>query len=389
MGQIFTDLFEKKFIRALIVILVQVMLITSSLGASSSSDVLAVARPITQKAQFSSAVIVSLKCSETMGGKRLHQITQVFNIFLPVVERAAPPDEDNQIAIDRVNHYRTLAGVPLLHVNQDIIIAAQNHADYYLLNYADPAAWEYGVHGEVEDKPGFTGQWPRDRMEAADYPYFGSAEVMHFLGDPVASVDDWFSSVYHRVILLEPILTCGGYGKGKNNQTAVDVLDLGIGGNEESLSSTTIPYPLAYPADRQEDVPVAWNGNESPDPLPPGATRPVGYPFTLQGVMGNLVVDWAEMRDSQGQVVAVHPDPSLCHEFNCYAMIPVQPLSARTSYTVMAQGSVGGVAFELSWTFSTGDNTLDAGLDELAGEWVGPSMPSPAITQNAASISSD
>ncbi|MFU8772291.1 MAG: hypothetical protein ACNA8H_07710, partial [Anaerolineales bacterium] len=86
-------------------------------------------------------------------------------------------------------------------------------------------------------------------------------------------------------------------------------------------------------------------------PLPPGAARPVGYPFTLQGVGGNLVVDWAEMRTAEGQVIGVHPNPPLCPQFNCYALIPLQPLSPWSTYTVTAQGSVGGVAFIQSWTF--------------------------------------
>jgi len=32
----------------------------------------------------------------------------------------------------------------------------------------------------------------------------GGSEVMHGWGDPVASVDGWMASIYHRVISLDP-----------------------------------------------------------------------------------------------------------------------------------------------------------------------------------------
>lgn len=368
MRPFFTSLFVRKFARLFLMIFVQLGFVVSILGATNILHVQALDRVLDQSELSVSLATISDGCPTNMKGKFLQRVSQVFTVYLPVVERTISPKDDGQVAIDRVNYYRSLAGVSPVQQNDAIIDAAQNHANYYLNNFADPTAWEFGFHSEVGGKPGFTGQWPKDRMEAADYPWYGSAEVMHFLGDPAASVDEWIASVYHRVILLEPTITCGGYGSGKNDQTAVDVLNLGIGDKGESLLVTTTPYPLAFPGDGQQGVPVAWNGNESPDPLPPYATRPAGFPFTLQGVMGKLVVDWAEMRNSEGQVIPVHPNPSLCSEFNCYALIPIQPLSTWSSYTVSAQGSVAGVAFNISWTFMTGDGTLTGSFFGLTSE---------------------
>ena len=103
-------------------------------------------------------------------------------------------------------------------------------------------------------------------------------------------------------------------------------------------------------------MPTSWDGGESPDPLPPGAPRPAGYPFTLQGVNGTLQVTAAQMRDGNNVVVAVHPNPADCSTFNCYALIAVSPLQPNMTYTVQASGNVSGTPFNQAWTFTTGVN---------------------------------
>jgi hypothetical protein len=203
----------------------------------------------------------------------------------------------------------------------------------------------------VAGKPGYTGQWPHERMQAAGYPSYGAGEVMHFLGDPIGSVDDWMAAIYHRTIVLDPDQHDTGYGSGVD--PAVDVMDFGTGPIDAGLWGPAVPYPLAYPADGQTGVPRSWDANESPDPLPPGASTPVGYPFTLQGVYGGLAVTWVEMRDGNNAVVAVHPNPSDCSTFNCYAVIPVSPLQPNMAYTVHIVGTVGGGAFDRTWHFTT------------------------------------
>jgi len=287
-----------------------------------------------------------------------------YMVFLPTVYYAGPettfPEPARQAA-DRLNGYRALVEAVPVRLHAAIITAAQNHANYYLLNHNDPGAWTYGYHGEVEGKPGYTGKWPLDRMQAAGYPSYGGSEVMHFLGDPAQSVDDWIGSVFHRVIALDPDQHDTGYGHGA--EPAVDVMDFGTGPLDAGLWGPALPYPQAYPTDGQTDIPRSWEANEIPDPLPPGASRPVGYPFTLQGIHGTLVGTWAEMRDGNNNVVAIHPNPSDCSTFNCYAVIAVSPLQPNTTYTVHVVGTVGGVSFDRTWHFTTG-----AELGEAAGD---------------------
>jgi len=296
-------------------------------------------------------------------------------VYLPVIQRADPggpfPLAARQ-ALSQTNVYRARSGVLPLQLHSAIVAAAQNHATYHMLNYADPSAWANGPHGEVAGKPGFTGTWPSDRVAVAGFPWGGGSEIMHFIGDPIASVDGWMATIYHRVIMLDPGAHYTGYGNGRDASTAVDVMDFG-GGPTDAGTWSSVLYPLAYPADGQSNVPTSWSGGESPDPLPPGAPRPVGYPFTLQGVGGALQVGSATLRNGNGQTVATHPNPPDCPAFNCFALIAVQPLQPNTTYTVQAQGSVGGVTFNRTWTFTTGSTTgLSRTLDEDSPERIGP-----------------
>jgi hypothetical protein len=264
-------------------------------------------------------------------------------------------------AQDRLNLYREQAGLPDVDLYPALNLSAQNHANYVMLNYDDPSAQPDGAHSEAAGKPGYTGHWPSDRIKVTGYPWVGGAEVMHGLADAAASVDSWMATIYHRVILLDPNARYIGYGQGAHTfikpdgqqvNIAVDVLDLGAGPDG---GPTGPPHPIGYPADKQTQVPLAWDGGESPDPLPPGAPRPVGYPFTLQGAGGVLTVTRGEMRDSAGQVVPAYPNPPECiSTFGCYALIPVKPLQPNTTYTVHAQGTVGQVPFDGTWQFTTG-----------------------------------
>lgn len=257
-------------------------------------------------------------------------------------------------AVARANEYREKIGMSPLAAHPALVTAAQNHANYRLQNYADQSAWEFGAHGEVEGKPGFTGKWPSDRIKAAGFPWSGGAEVMHGLGDPTGSVDGWISTVYHRFSILDPYHDYIGYGYHSGAPVSVDVMDFGTGPTPNGRWISAVPHPLAYPADGQTDVPTQWDGGEVPSPLPPGVQGPVGYPFTLQAVGGKMTISQAELRTAAGAVVATHPNPADCAAGRCLALMAVNPLAPNTTYVVSATGDVEGVPFQREWRFTTG-----------------------------------
>ena len=256
-----------------------------------------------------------------------------------------PPE---QLALARVNAYRALAGVQLLTLDRALVTAAQRHADYDLLNAPDVSAWVFGPHGEVEGKPGFSGTWPGDRAVAAGYAGSAGWEVISHFDNPERAVDGLMATVFHRVNILTATHAHLGYGHGQNRSEAVDVLDFGRGASEP----TGPPGVALYPGPGQRDMPL-YGAGETPSPLPPGASYPIGYPITLQPIAGaTLAVSAAELRDGSGALVPLHPSPPDCAT-SCYALLPIAGLGAGTTYTVHVAGALDGVEFDISWSFTT------------------------------------
>lgn len=280
---------------------------------------------------------------------------QTTTLYLPLI---MTPKSAAQLASERVNYYRQLAGAPAVQLHTALTVAAQHHAQYDLLNHGDPSAWAAGPHGEVVGKPGFTGESSGARALAAGYPWAAGWEVMNYLDDPTRSVDDLMNSVYHRVGILTWTHQYLGYGHGQSAIEAVDVIDFGRG----PLDPMSAIGVLAFPPDGMSNVPI-YGASETPDPLPPSGRYPIGFPMTLQPVFGsNLTVDLAELRDSGGALVSVYPNPPGCAN-SCYALIPISPLRYSTTYTLHARGQVDDIAFDNTWSFTTTDCTyrLDDG----------------------------
>jgi uncharacterized protein YkwD len=280
--------------------------------------------------------------------------------FLPVVGKPllptpTPTASPGQQAINRANLYRDYVGGVPLQLSPSLAAASQNHAQYYLDNATDSSAMLNGAHGEVTGKPDFTGVWPWDRDAAAGYPAgSGIGEDMHFLGNPVAAIDSWMFTVYHRVLLLTPDYYYAGYGLRQSASQNVDVMDLATGPLPSGMVASGFVGFQVYPANAQTGVPTFWTGGEGPSPLPPGAPLPVGLPITIQGVGGALAVSLAELRDGSGSLVPTYPNPPDCASFGCYALIPIAPLAPNTTYSVHVVGLVGLTAADQTSHFTTG-----------------------------------
>lgn len=300
--------------------------------------------------------LIVLLCSLPQIASHAHQATagEMHTIVLPLILKHAelrsilPPAPPEQLALDRINVYRVLAGVPPVDLHPALLAAAQHHADYDLMNYGNQAAWLYGPHGEVSGMSGFSGQMPGDRASAANYPWAAGWEVMDYFDDPLRTVDGLMATVFHRVNILTPTHAYAGYGHGRNSVEMVDVIDFGVG----STNLAGAPDVVVFPANNQLDVPL-YGAGETPSPLPPSASYPVGYPITLQPVFGAaLTVTHAELHDGNGVSIAIYPDPPECGT-GCYALIPTTGLKPATPYTVHVAGSVDGTPFEKTWSFTT------------------------------------
>lgn len=277
--------------------------------------------------------------------------TDANRIYLPMAtDRATSASQFPvvQAALDRINHYRSLAGVRSVQAHPALSAAAQNHAAYTILNDGDPSAWVNGPHGEVAGKPGFTGSMPGDRAIATHYPWAAGWEIMAYYDDPLRSADGLAATVFHRLIILGWTHGYVGYGHAHSITAAADVFDFGQG----SATPTGPPGVAVLPGAGQRNTPLYGEG-ETPSPLPPGGSYPIGYPITLQPLYAtSLTVAQAELRAGGGALVDLYPNPASCSS-SCYALIPRAGLRPATTYTVHVRGAVDAAPFDIIWSFTT------------------------------------
>ena len=170
---------------------------------------------------------------------------------------------------------------------------------------------------------------------------------------PEGAVDGWMNSVYHRLPFTSP-----------------EVIETGFGQEDRYASMTFVtPYPytadaaVLYPVDGQQDVPVRFNSDEEvPDPAPdqgyvgPPITVTVGA-TTTPGTDQNpfvLVLRSAALTGPDGDVELIElvpdDDASL---FNAVALIPVEPLTGDSDYSVEVKVTWAGNEETLTGTFHT------------------------------------
>lgn len=352
-----------------------------------------------------------------IAGKQTAASGYEINLDTMTAPNAYAPSSAQIQAIDRINYYRTIVGLPLARGVQAIHMAAQAHAEFYALNRDDPRLAGLGFHTEHADLPGFTGQGPSAR--AAYFGYTGGVgEDGHFLGDPILSIDGWMATVYHRNLLMCYGCVDAGYGLVNEGNNKVDALNMGAWITQRPGERTL----FTYPAGNQLNVLRSWNGAENPDPLP-GHSRPVGYPLSLyivqplasitaaspsesdlsedavnsslgirdaktqQPSSPSWAVTIAELKKSTGEpvpVIMLDQDTDIPQYLgpDVVFLIPEQPLSENTTYAAHIAGvDSRGQAFDHRWAFSTGA-TLAAPDLSTSQFWATPVLPGPGDTIN-------
>ncbi len=261
-------------------------------------------------------------------------------------------------AVQRVNCYRQLAGLPEAPLHPLLDLAAQSHADY-------AAANDEFSHGEANSAHElYTGDTARDRIVAAGYPYDSAVETVSEVmarqasADPTRAVDKWMESVYHRVPLLVP----GVVGLGAGSAGPFDVVDI-VTPWEHEDGGPAVAYGR-YPVPDQQDVAVAWDSDwEFPDPAPDAGL--IGVPVTLTLLYGTLSgagnpysvvvdADQTTLRTTEGAVPFTLLDPSNDALLQrSISLVPTAPYEAGTTYTALFVFAVDGTPREQQWSFTT------------------------------------
>ena len=266
-------------------------------------------------------------------------------------------DTMEQPVLERVNYYRTLAGLTPVAAEPRLLHVAQSHSGY--LDSINQIS-----HYETDKtNPYFTGHSPFDRIDAVKYDYAHAGEVIarQPSSHAPAAVDALMTAIYHRFIILSSDVTQAGPGAVLKAHQGIEELSVTVDFGTETPPPLPDPSDLTlYPIDGHRGVPLDFDPQEEfPSPMP-GHTL-VAYPVSVQvDSRHTLVVDTFE-------IYAVTPDGRgprqdaklLAHSVDeetpdhAAALIALAPFTPSTTYEVVFSGSVNGVNVSKTWHFTT------------------------------------
>lgn len=268
-------------------------------------------------------------------------------------------------ALQRINCYRNLAGLPPADLASDLDVAADSHAAYM------DETGEYSFMEVDTQAHNYTGYDMLDRLDAADYQADLAEENPREMLAAVANgndanaahaIDNWMNTVYHRQPLMVPMLHEVGVGVRGSYVDLVTVAPWDTAVNDGPGGRWVVPFPVAG----QTGVPTSFRSDaESPDPV--AGVDEVGSPIsvTFQDEVWNddgnhfdihLNADGCSLRPLDGDPVAVkllEPDND-SHLNDTVVMVPMSPLDANQTYLVEFSVMVGSLNWERNWSFTTG-----------------------------------
>lgn len=218
---------------------------------------------------------------------------------------------------------RALGGdAPDLHLLPALSRGCEGHCAYL---EAHEELWSEWPEVHEED--------PLDERSSPGGSWAGAHGVIAFTGDAEAAVEQWMGTFFHRLPLLDPGLRAVGLASSER----ITVLD---------CTSVVLPSPrsVLWPEDGATEVPLRFVP-ELPNPVPGEDQAEFGYPITLQ-VSGSVLADGPTRLlllagEEEIPCWVITPTAPLFEELapaGAFALIPKQPLSPRTRYTVVVEG---------------------------------------------------
>ncbi len=279
----------------------------------------------------------TVTCRVQLDDGAIAQHSWSFSVSANAIPTLPTPNANQRVLFEGANRFRRLMGLPDFVLNMALCAAAQAHSQYAVQNPGE-------AHGETEGKPGFRGKSPTDRVRAMGYSG-GAGEDMAW-GNPKESITQLIGAPYHRLPFMEP----GSPNFGGGSSEGVTTLNFhGQGGKGIVI----------YPIPEQTNVPLAFNGGETPNPLRMHpASGHTGYVITLAafGMEGKLRFVRASLSDSSGGSVPfwVNSPENDNHLRNAVFVIPQKPLQSGTTYEVkIVFGFGNGGELDRTWRFTT------------------------------------
>jgi uncharacterized protein YkwD len=299
--------------------------------------------------------------------------------FHPVLIReGSTPEPLNPGKIDprilaRLNAFRALAGQPAVVVDPALSEGCVSHARYLVLHHGEKSTAGLGVHKETAGLAGYTPNGDTAAQHSVITMVEMGAPALPEQDWPVAELDKWMASLYHRVPVLSPTLRRVGIGYASNDKKTVwyTVLDVGADPTVIIKGVRRPVTPVLYPGDNQSEVPRAFGrgAREVPDPLPAGRlAKDSGFPITVSfppkmNVRGVTATLRRESKSDDGKTrmeevpfwFSTPEKPAgAADQENTVCLIAKDRLAKQTTYRVTVEATVNGQAWKGSWKFTTG-----------------------------------
>ena len=251
-------------------------------------------------------------------------------VYLPlIINQESPPPTPGPPPTnphERVNYYRSLAGLPPVTFDATLNDNCFHHARYMAENnhlthnqdpnlpYASPAGQICAEKGNAWLGTGTA--WPSYRP-----------------------VDSWMDSIGHRLWLLYPTTPTFGYGfypspNVSRTGAALDVLSTANFGADISYTG----WPVRYPVPNQSGIPAT------------------AYPITINWRYFGAVptISTTSLTVLGGTAVPHTADTDLPVNHKGIRIIPNDPLPNNTVFEVNVTGGYDGQPFNHTWRFATG-----------------------------------
>src|SRR5579885_389440 len=277
----------------------------------------------------------------------------------PAQPQASPMPDARDIWIQRINFFRTMAGLDPIRENRELSASVDAHARYLMVNFGDRLRSEGSIgnaaYREERSRAGYS--------EAGDLAAANS-QIAWGCGtwDPTEQIDRWIAGPFHRLEILDPLLKEAGFGESERDGCWVAALRLPPQPEAAGLYARPVMFPP-----NGSTVSLHFAGGEFPDPLAacPGYSIPIGLPITLETgrlvESGSLSVRLAEegraMEHCAFDARGYRNSSRDAQEYARWAMrshgsviiIPRAPLRPGTRYEVSV--AIGSQAY--AWSFQT------------------------------------
>ena len=251
-----------------------------------------------------------------------------------------------------LNEIRLPMGAGCISLVPELMQSAQAHCDYLAANRGNRSCYR-DAHTEVRGCPGFTGATVQAREEAAGYPrsQLYTEVALTYGNNPDLAIPGWLVTPYHRIPMVDPWTTEMGWGGGPS----CDVIDFGHGPTRPAADTLVV-----YPYDGQVDVPVSFNGLESPQPPAPAGGWPSSFPVSIYADRLRVTEHVLSRADDGIPLQHVWLDqrspgvPGFGSYFTNNALLYGPAFAPNTTYRVRMAGTYVGGSFDIEWTFTTG-----------------------------------